>query len=67
MPIAGCEKGCEPIQDALESTENLEKEKKNLTVRIDLNETTYIQNPLIYHLTTWEKRSFQRERHIETS
>jgi len=31
MPIAGCEEGNKPIDYALESTENLEKEKEKYT------------------------------------
>lgn len=49
MPIAGCEEGNKPIEYALESTENLEKEiekKKNLTIRKVFNEITDIQNTI---------------------
>lgn len=69
MPVASCEEGSKPIEYALESTENLEKgiEKKNYQSGESSMKPLTSKTVLIYHLTTWEKRSFQRVRHIETS
>jgi len=70
MPVASCEEGSKPIEYALESTENLEKgiEKKNYQSGESSMKPLTSKTVLIYHLTTWEKRSFQRVLcHIETS